>query len=90
MGRGDRKTKKGKRSIRSYGNVRPHKAAGITPGAVDHSNSADTGHLEHFGRGKSSISTTFVSLSQIPSILGLTLQSIFYIISRACVSTDAH
>jgi 30S ribosomal protein S31 len=26
MGRGDRKTKKGKRSIRSYGNVRPHKA----------------------------------------------------------------
>ena len=27
MGRGDRKTKKGKRSIRSYGNVRPHKSA---------------------------------------------------------------
>jgi ribosomal small subunit protein bTHX len=27
MGRGDRKTQKGKRSIRSYGNVRPHKAA---------------------------------------------------------------
>lgn len=27
MGRGDRKTRKGKRSIRSYGNVRPHKAA---------------------------------------------------------------
>ncbi|MEP7043046.1 MAG: 30S ribosomal protein THX [Dokdonella sp.] len=24
MGRGDRKTKKGKISIRSYGNVRPH------------------------------------------------------------------
>ena len=27
MGRGDRKTQKGKRSIRSYGNVRPHKSA---------------------------------------------------------------
>jgi 30S ribosomal protein S31 len=27
MGRGDRKTRKGKTSIRSYGNVRPHKAA---------------------------------------------------------------
>ena len=27
MGRGDRKTKKGKTSIRSYGNVRPHKIA---------------------------------------------------------------
>jgi len=27
MGRGDRKTRKGKISIRSYGNVRPHKAA---------------------------------------------------------------
>ena len=26
MGRGDRKTSKGKRAIRSYGNVRPHKA----------------------------------------------------------------
>ncbi|MDR2013660.1 MAG: 30S ribosomal protein THX [Rhodanobacter sp.] len=25
MGRGDRKTKKGKIAIRSYGNVRPHK-----------------------------------------------------------------
>ena len=27
MGRGDRKTRKGKISIRSYGNMRPHKAA---------------------------------------------------------------
>jgi len=27
MGRGDRKTRKGKTSIRSYGNMRPHKAA---------------------------------------------------------------
>ena len=27
MGRGDRKTRKGKTSIRSYGNARPHKAA---------------------------------------------------------------
>ena len=27
MGRGDRKTRKGKISIRSYGNSRPHKAA---------------------------------------------------------------
>jgi ribosomal small subunit protein bTHX len=27
MGRGDRKTRKGKTAIRSYGNVRPHKAA---------------------------------------------------------------
>jgi 30S ribosomal protein S31 len=26
MGRGDRKTRKGKTSIRSYGNMRPHKA----------------------------------------------------------------
>jgi 30S ribosomal protein S31 len=26
MGRGDRKTRKGKTSIRSYGNSRPHKA----------------------------------------------------------------
>ena len=26
MGRGDRKTRKGKISIRSYGNARPHKA----------------------------------------------------------------
>jgi 30S ribosomal protein S31 len=34
MGRGDRKTKKGKISIRSYGNVRPHAekaAAGAKP-----------------------------------------------------------
>ena len=28
MGRGDRKTRKGKIAIRSYGNVRPHKAPG--------------------------------------------------------------
>ena len=27
MGRGDRKTRKGKIAIRSYGKVRPHKAA---------------------------------------------------------------
>ncbi len=27
MGRGDRKTRKGKIAIRSYGNVRPHKPA---------------------------------------------------------------
>lgn len=33
MGRGDRKTRKGKISIRSYGNARPHKAAGKS-GAV--------------------------------------------------------
>lgn len=33
MGRGDRKTRKGKISIRSYGNARPHKAAAKT-GAV--------------------------------------------------------
>ena len=26
MGRGDRKTRKGKTAIRSYGNARPHKA----------------------------------------------------------------
>lgn len=34
MGRGDRKTKKGKISIRSYGNTRPHaekKEAGAKP-----------------------------------------------------------
>jgi 30S ribosomal protein S31 len=34
MGRGDRKTKKGKISIRSYGNARPHaekKEAGARP-----------------------------------------------------------
>lgn len=32
MGRGDRKTRKGKIAIRSYGNVRPHaaKSAGAT------------------------------------------------------------
>lgn len=31
MGRGDRKTRKGKIAIRSYGNIRPHavKAAGV-------------------------------------------------------------
>lgn len=38
MGRGDRKTKKGKISIRSYGNARPHtavtKAAGASASAV--------------------------------------------------------
>ena len=34
MGRGDRKTKKGKRSIRSYGNVRPHKAVTAKSAAV--------------------------------------------------------
>src|SRR2546423_1458414 len=33
MGRGDRKTRKGKISIRSYGNARPHKATAKT-GAV--------------------------------------------------------
>lgn len=33
MGRGDRKTRKGKIAIRSYGKARPHKAAGKT-GAV--------------------------------------------------------
>ena len=33
MGRGDRKTLKGKRSIRSYGNMRPHKVKAVT-GAV--------------------------------------------------------
>ena len=27
MGRGDRKTRKGKTAIRSYGNARPHKVA---------------------------------------------------------------
>ena len=32
MGRGDRKTRKGKTSIRSYGNARPHKVA--TKGGV--------------------------------------------------------
>lgn len=34
MGRGDRKTRKGKRAIRSYGNVRPHKSAKTAGGAV--------------------------------------------------------
>ena len=37
MGRGDRKTRKGKISIRSYGNVRPHKektVAGSRPAVV--------------------------------------------------------
>lgn len=36
MGRGDRKTKKGKISIRSYGNARPHagtRTAGDAPAA---------------------------------------------------------
>lgn len=34
MGRGDRKTKKGKISIRSYGNARPHTAVTKATGAV--------------------------------------------------------
>ena len=34
MGRGDRKTKKGKRAVRSYGNVRPHKTAKTAGAAV--------------------------------------------------------
>ena len=37
MGRGDRKTKKGKTAIRSYGNARPHtakKAAGVKKAPV--------------------------------------------------------
>jgi 30S ribosomal protein S31 len=34
MGRGDRKTRKGKRSIRSYGNVRPHKVKSAGGGAA--------------------------------------------------------
>lgn len=33
MGRGDRKTRKGKTAIRSYGNVRPHAAAKKSAGA---------------------------------------------------------
>ncbi|HZP67856.1 MAG TPA: 30S ribosomal protein THX [Rudaea sp.] len=33
MGKGDRKTRKGKIAIRSYGNMRPHKAA-LTSGAA--------------------------------------------------------
>jgi ribosomal small subunit protein bTHX len=34
MGRGDRKTRKGKTAIRSYGNARPHKARTTVSGAV--------------------------------------------------------
>ena len=34
MGRGDRKTRKGKIAIRSYGNVRPHKVKTAGGGAV--------------------------------------------------------
>ncbi len=34
MGRGDRKTKKGKTSIRSYGNARPHSVKKAVVGAV--------------------------------------------------------
>ena len=34
MGRGDRKTKKGKRAVRSYGNARPHKATAKNAGAA--------------------------------------------------------
>ena len=34
MGRGDRKTRKGKRAIRSYGNVRPHNAMTTPTGPV--------------------------------------------------------
>jgi ribosomal small subunit protein bTHX len=34
MGRGDRKTRKGKRSIRSYGNARPHKVAAKAAGGA--------------------------------------------------------
>jgi len=34
MGKGDRKTRKGKISIRSYGNVRPHKLKAKAGGAV--------------------------------------------------------
>jgi ribosomal small subunit protein bTHX len=30
MGRGDRKTRKGKIAIRSYGNVRPHAESSVT------------------------------------------------------------
>ena len=32
MGKGDRKTRKGKISIRSYGNMRPHKTRGKSAG----------------------------------------------------------
>ena len=34
MGRGDRKTRKGKTAIRSYGNARPHTAKTVAKGAV--------------------------------------------------------
>jgi ribosomal small subunit protein bTHX len=34
MGRGDRKTRKGKTAIRSYGNARPHKVASKTTGTA--------------------------------------------------------
>ena len=34
MGRGDRKTRKGKTAIRSYGNARPHKAVKKVAGAA--------------------------------------------------------
>jgi ribosomal small subunit protein bTHX len=34
VGRGDRKTKKGKTAIRSYGNARPHKAVTAVTGPV--------------------------------------------------------
>jgi 30S ribosomal protein S31 len=34
MGRGDRKTRKGKTAIRSYGNSRPHKVASKTAGGA--------------------------------------------------------
>jgi len=34
MGRGDRKTRKGKTAIRSYGNSRPHKAKTTATGVV--------------------------------------------------------
>lgn len=34
MGRGDRKTRKGKISIRSYGNSRPHKAVAKSAGTA--------------------------------------------------------
>jgi len=34
MGRGDKKTRKGKISKRSYGNMRPHKAASKSSGGV--------------------------------------------------------
>ena len=34
MGRGDRKTRKGKTAIRSYGNSRPHKVASKKTGSA--------------------------------------------------------